>query len=1193
MSTSSRNANISRHKLKQISKILTVPQNNNRRRRKKKNSSSSSQKGLAPHEKNYIFTQRSIAVSSTQKTRTSPQVVFLIDASKSNFFSNKTFANFQLNSSTLTLENGKKMENGKIEFNISSTVDMRELFLDLENKEKKVDISILTSVSQFEKWEKTQSPAYLASSSVRTKQTTPNTNTNSVLCDNINAMLQFLFTKGNLIDINRIKYKIKKASWNQYECNTNPFFLEYKPEYDKYFKAKFYLEENARQLAKTREEIATLKNKLQNKDKNNYYTNIQNQLELNNKEAFELYLSIEIIYKEWITIKRNLGAFDTSIQPLDDIPIYTLEDLQVSSTHSWDKDPLQISSQELDLFLTGILKLLQQMYSSLFYFTQMTLQTFQIFSEAKKKIFDKTKLKEMVRQLDKIYKLVRVKKEGGAEQFKITQLYPQTNSYSSRDSPTVHAIQNDVEREKNLPVILGTFLIFDILIDSDYFGVTNDQNSARYIYVEPQFEAEIKNLFEFQSSKKTFVDVMQTLMNKYNPAFNPDRAKTQPYYDRLRNAFGIFSYLAYYSSVFPLFQKDIEIMKSFDINLLNNIYSTLGKQTQRFDDKIAANQQNKLKDYVRQLRANVLMLYQRNIDLSNRSMTMFLSAPVNLQTIVSQPNWMLQSQNEYLKGINGTNTLDNEFLFVNYSTIPNFKPSPGNTIEQLKNIKMKTKSVARTPLPPEKKKTEPTTQPPPIRMFEEGPTHIPFRSDFSTNRSDSSFPGTGSANKSREPEIFFDPTRKIGGAQAYEIEHHGGGSTLNTAYSTFRSSAPSSSVPENKEINAYEAPFLGTVQPLILPPLQIDNLCFNKNIRMTQVIKSNATIVDAFLYLALLENRRHPKPKAPSSEVSPVLEERKRSTIQQIYHKYFHGTQTPILYLVNNLTEEETYRLEILSEQADEIGGDKEMTKCYLILQEGSGCYIYYNVTYTPNPHIQDLDNLTENECVTILKPNGEMSALQRTNKNNNLYYVKVKLTVYYSSENRLEEFQQECKEAKANLSRDYKKLRSSFGTNGFFSQPDFSGIRSDFMALWKGQDENKEEIDHSSIPRDGASLPTSRSDLDVAPAKDPTGKVKDGDLKDGVKEKEEEEKVEKGEKKGDLRDDVEEEEGEGEGEGEGEEEGEGEGADDKEPARREGDLRADGKALEVPATETAIGGTRRTRRLNKYRLSQTRSRRF
>jgi ubiquitin C-terminal hydrolase len=1187
----------------------------------------STTEGISFGLKNYIFNQSSRSSASSANT---PKVIFLIDSSKNKFFS-ETFANFLFNSSTLTFEKGNKITYGQTEFNISTTVDMKPLFLAIKGNEKttdasgaesqKVDISTLTNPTQFQKWEKTQPPAYLTTASTR-KNTPANNISNGILCDNINALVNFLFHEGNLIDINRIKYKIKQSKWNQYECNTNPSSLDYKPEYSKYLKQKFYLQENTRQLSKIREEIKSLQTKL-DKTNSNYYSNIGVQLEINNKEAFELYISIEMIYTEWINVKRPLYLPDSDPN-LEDIPMFTFNDLKSPIDETAD-----LNTQEIDSFITGILNLLRQMYASLYYFTQMTLQTFNIFNEQKKKIYEKIQLKEISRQLESIY---TVKPGEKPNEIQYTRLYPTSTGYN-RDS-SLREIREFIEKEQHLPVILGTFLIFDILITGNkYFKMYTDKSKRKLLYVTENMVQKIINLFNFPTSDLTYIEVMRELLEIYPETTTTTESVSfseRPYHDRLRNAFGIFSYLSYFSSCFTSFQKHIESLKSFDAGLLQNIYANLGKrnQSRSITSEKAEREQIELKDNMRSLQENVRNLYQQMILVLQRSLTMFISSSVNLHEIVSQPNWMLQTH--LMVGYN--------FQVVNYSTKVNFKTLTLKTIDRQVTLEKERKTLVKplvlsfeakrttstktkeaptstespatatgnptstateptgpptvTPTPssatgnptasatettpgnPTSTATEPTPGNPTATATE--PTPAPATGNPTATATGNPTvtptpaPATGNptatATNPATPTVLNPPPPNQVDTTPNRFGNTGPVSGGVGAFDTFRSSV-SSAIPQNKEIDNIEAEFLKQPNPWILPPMQIDNLCFNKNVRMTQVLKSNNTLETTFLYLKAvnaggIEEKTSKSPDTEShpettetgplkggvlgkkdkklqgeedededededeedneelvnkffdffdhtygtniqpgdlnsetlrldlergstdfhfntDEITYLMEQMKdifesegmdgKSTetkmdtsnsgedtlkssiilsnndIEKLYKTHCNGMN--ILYLVNNLTEEETYRLEFLlskKQKNDQENKPQEIKNCYLILQEGSGCYVYYNVTFTPNDQIKDLDNLTRSECITILKPNGEMSSLQRSNLNNgNLYYVKVDLTVYYSSENRLEEFRQQCDEKKSSLSRAYKKLRTYSQNNVFFSKPDYSGLIS------------------------------------------------------------------------------------------------------------------------------------------------------
>ena len=1108
--------------------------------------------------KNYIFNQSSTSSSSSSSSLITPRVVFLIDSSKSMYFS-EPFAKFIFNSSTLTLEGGQYINYGKTEFNISSVVDMKPLLQAITDKEGKrsdllkanniyntENLSTLTDVKQFQKWEKTQPPAYLTTVT-RNNQLF----NNAILCDNINALVTFLFQKGNVIDINRVKYKIKQSTWNKYECTINPFSLNYKPEYSKYFKQKFHMEENTRQLYKIREEIKSLKYKLDRIDPN-YYSNIAVQLQLNHMEASELYLSVEMIYNEWVTMKRRftLPDIDTNTN-IDEIPIFTLQDLG----HVFeDDDNHDLTHTDIDVFITGILKMMRQMYSSLYYFTQMTLHTFNIVNEQKNRIYDKNQLMEITRQLEQIHILQSVEDKKG---FRPVLVFPSTRFDSTNSK--IREIRNFIEKEKHLPLILGTFLILDILFSMDqFFTVYRDNSNRKILCIAPDMYETVTSLFNFETSDNIYNELMEFLIRTNPPqpfsAETLHRRNAMSYNDRLRNTFGIFSYLSYYSYCFNSFHKLIDAVRSFDAGLLQSIYANLGKQSQEIKGT-KEETQRELKGYLNSLRENVREIYIQMAYVFDPALTMFISSPVNLNEIISQPNWMLASKNTHLNGLTGYT-----YPFLNYATLPNFKTPTLKTIDRAAS-EAKSKKPVQTPPPakndvderiiPEDKSSEQKSDlPPPVTQVVP-PTNLnPTRVDLDSPSAE----GTTSTATSIPPHMG-----QVGGIGAFD---------------TFRYSV-SSAIPPDEMIDKLEAEFLKKDNPLILPPMQIDNLCFNKNVRMTQVIKSNTTTTNAFLYIRdlsewinagdrsgppggdghlptlnepMTENTRFiggvgeelldnlsgrksenknwddemsndddyfhdefPDDVAFDEEISKlsdndqkefeeivkkiagkhrdfdfdprffqellsefkkqkafekaknktpvkmVIEEEtpreitpSEETIVNLYNTYCKNI--PILYLVNKLTEEETFRLQFLGQNTTE--GDNKRTEiknCYLILQEGSGCYVYYDVTFTPNDQIPNYDNLTRSECVTILKPRGQMSYLQRGNRNaDNLYYVKVDLTVYYSSENRLEEFRQECDEKKSNLSRAYKKLRSYSQNNVFFKRPDFSPLKSNVEDIKK-----------------------------------------------------------------------------------------------------------------------------------------------
>ena len=941
---------------------------------------------VEPPANTYIFNRR----AEPKKTNV-PQVVFLVEFSKTGSFSfsftaEKPFANTVFNSAIDTFPD-KTSFPSQTNFNISTTLKMAPY-----KEEFMKNPALLTDSDKFDKWEKAKTQ--LSESVVLTNKTSSQKVEDGYLCENIVFLTNLFFGTENILKLNNLQYKIIRKSWKNKNyakgvCDPSAVSLMYKSEYLKFYKDPFSLSSSQQKLSQTRENIQKMKEAMK-KPESNYYANLKKQLELNEAMALEALLSVKIIYNEWITIKRPIYVGGDRKEP-DNIDSYpSLDDLKTDA----DKD-----DSKLDMFLTLFLKNMTQLYLNLYYFTQMNLETFKIVNKSKTDIYNPYELKTLVKNLEKIkYKSV----EG-----KFVNLYESSSSYRTSK---VESINKKIEKEENLPLILGTFLLFDLLVNSDYFD-SIIYNSSRYISVRSDRLEDIRKIFTVEDNKD-YIKLIQSLMDKYVEGSDTVIYDKEVLYNRVLNSFGIFYYLSYYNHCLTNAKKQVEDLKRFDVDLLNIIYSSWSakKKNPAASNKM---ENEKIFNSVDRLTANLNKLNKVLIPFSNTSMSMYISAPLNLERIISKPIWMPKSENviDSDKNLEGYAYL--LYLNATKTDLDNFRTPSMQSVEQrtetsIQLLSEKAEAIAKLEAEEKTKKTKEEAE----------------------------------AKAKLEAE---EKTKKTKGEAKSEKKSTRGGAASGDVFSTFSSASMYSTEKDEiqKIINKEQsvATEENIIPIIIFPSIQVDNLCFNKNIRMTQIMKSQVTLQTAFIYLNRIlkmtseQSIIYAAPREDYDYMNQLIPDKKY--VINLYTKY--TLEKPIIYLVNNLTENETYRLQIFPENnipSTETDGYQ------LILQEGEGCYIYYDVTYNPNPNITKFDNLTRSECVNLFlfkKSGGRSTEVNKTDTNT--YYVEVDVGV--SAVNKSEEFQRKCNEKWAKLSTQYKSLRTSIGSSTFV-KPDLSSITSE-----------------------------------------------------------------------------------------------------------------------------------------------------
>lgn len=937
---------------------------------------------VEPPVKTYIFNKKTQTAQSAVQN-----AVFLIELSKyGGFFSqSKQFANTVFNSAIDTFPNNVSVPS-QTSFNITSAIKM-SMYKDDFLKTP----SLLTDAAKFEQWEKNKTQSLESIVLTNPKEGTSKLGEN-YLCENINFLISFFFGSANVLTINNIKYTVSSKKWinTNYAknvCDVSAISLQYKPEYLKFYKNPFTLSSAQQKLKQTRDSIDKLKEKLKKPD-TNYYATLQTQLELNKEQAFEAFLSIQVIYNEWITIKRPIYAGGDRKEPV--LAPYTLDELRAMTPSN---------DTELDLYITRFLKMMVNMYQTAYYFTQMNLETLSLVRKKKTEIYNSSELKTVVRNLDRIQYT-----EGGKDD---VYLYKESSHSTSRTSK-VESLIKDIDKEQDLPLLLGTFLVFDLILKtSGLFVIKADRyrGGSRYIYTKSDTIELVKNLFNLDTSYTTYKEVMAVLMDKYYnySQANPDGPSPLDY-ERLLNAYGIFYYLSHYNYCLTNTKTQIEQMKGFDMDLLNRIYSswsakkrvsTAAASASATASTTAALEEEKIRNSISGLNGNMRAIYRTLSSFSNTSMSMYVDAPINLQKIISVPGWMPNAGDSF--DWRGSEMDYAHFLYLNatITKYPDFKTPTFQNVEKLTSDFIRDSKIAPSSL--STTATRPSAMPPPT-----------------------------------------PPTVTGGGDSIDAISTF----SSTTAYVTEQSEI--NRITEIEDLINREIVGEGNVvlTPLVISPSrQVENLCFNKNIRMTQILKSQASIQSAFTYLRKVITNNYDE---PSYKLDVTLNDRiylHTTTPPKEYVDKLYNERLPpgskIIYLVNNLAEDETYRVQIFP-PPDNSASD--MPGYYLILQEGNGCYIYYDVTYTPNANlITHLDTLTRSECVNLfLFPKSGGRSTEGTEAKTNTYYVEVSLTV--SAVNKAEVFKQECEEKMLALSTKYKALRNTIG-NSTFIAPDFGPL--------------------------------------------------------------------------------------------------------------------------------------------------------
>jgi hypothetical protein len=621
------------------------------------------------------------------------------------------------------------------------------------------------------------------------------------------------------------------------------------------------------------------------------------------------------------------------------------------------------------------------------------METFNIVRKKKADIYNPSEMKTVIRNLDRIQYT-----EGGRDD---AYLYKES-SYSTSRTSKVETLIKELDKEQNLPLMLGTFLVFDLILKtSGLFEIKVDRyrGGSRYIYAKTDAVEFVKNLFNFDTSNVNYKELMAALMDKYyNDTVSMPHGPSTLDYNRLLNAFGICYYLSYYNYCLTYTKTQIEQMKGFDMDLLNRIYSSWsskkkGTATSSTSTTTDALEEEKIRNSIAGLNGNISTIYKVLSSFSNTSMSMFIDAPINLQKIISIPGWMASPDN--VLDWRGTPMDYANFLYLNatLSDYPDFKTPTFQSVEKQTEDFIRDSTL------------RPTT---------------PASSTSSAMRGGESIDAISTFSSS-------------------------------TAYTTEQSEITKiTNIENNININIVG---VGnpTLTPLaITPPRQVDNLCFNKNIRMTQILKSQASIQSAFTYLRKVITNTYDE---PSYKLDVDVNDRKylhtttpsTEYVDKLYNEWL-PPGSKIIYLVNNLAEDETYRAQIFPSPettASEIPG------YHLILQEGDGCYIYYDVTYTPNSNIiSHIDKLTRSECVNIfLFPKSGGRSTEESGAKTNTYYVEVAVTV--SAVNKAEVFKQECDEKWLALSTQYKTLRNTIGSSTFMA-PDFGSLLEETGKLVK-----------------------------------------------------------------------------------------------------------------------------------------------